>query len=56
MDLMKTETHPFNGVGDNSVFQTKLDLHEETLKKVLLALRRKHQKSLMPTTSNKDES
>ena len=53
---MKTETHPFNGVGDNSVFQTKLDLHEETLKKVLLALRRKHQKSLMPTTSNKDES
>ena len=30
---MKTETHPFDGVGDNSVFQTKLDLREETLKK-----------------------
>ena len=29
---MKTETHPFDGVGDNSVFQTKLDLREETLK------------------------
>ena len=55
MDLMKTETHPFNGVGDNPVFQTKLDLHEETLK-VLLALRRKHQKLLMPPTSNKNES
>ena len=53
---MKTETHPFDGVGDNSVFQTKLDLREETLKKGLLALRRKHQKSLIPTTSNKNES
>ena len=33
---MKTETHPFDGVGDNSVFQTKLDLREETLKRVCL--------------------
>ena len=41
MDLMKTEAHPFDGVGDNSAFQTKLDLREQTLKKGLLALRRK---------------
>ena len=41
MDLIKTETHPFDGIGDTSVFQTKLDLRGETLKKCLLALRRK---------------
>ncbi len=38
---MKTETHPFDGIGDTSVCQTKLDLREKTLKKGLLALRRK---------------
>ena len=46
---MKTETYLFDGVGGLSVFQTKSDLREETLKNDLLALLRKHQKSLMPT-------
>ena len=53
---MKTETYPFDGVDDNSVFQKKLDLREETLNKSLFAILHKHQNSLMPTTSNENES
>ena len=51
MDLMKTEAHPFDGVGENKIGSARGDS-----KKDLLALRRKHQKLLMPTTSNKNES
>ena len=55
---MKTETHPFDGVGDNSQFSNKIENRESNpklYKWVEVALRRKHQKSLIPTTSNKNE-